>query len=509
MKILVGQLWHESHDFSPVPTRAADFAVEYGADMLTSNADAGSTLGGILRHLTRAGVELVPSLAARARPGGRVEAGVYERFRARILSAAAAAGPLDGVVFELHGAMSAEGYDSPEADLMSRLRDLLGPNAVLAVGLDLHAHVSNGLMTACDIVTACKENPHADVVEAGERAADLALLTIQGKISPATTVIKLPMLLKGGTETCDRPLADLHVMARKAVSDTPGLLDISIFNVQTPRDADDMGQAIVVIADGDTAAADAAALPIARLMWERREHFANDFADMDSALDMVMEQPEHRPFVLGDSGDRVLAGTPGDSVVLLQRLRERNMPLRCVVPVTDPETAAAALAAGPGAVIERNVGGHMTPGFSPLHLRLRVRTTDPVGDFVQKGPYQGGQRSTLGVCAVLEDDRGNLIVATTAAGMTQDPAAFTSRDIEIADYDFLVAKSGNHFKLSFAGLATPLVVTTPGLSEYVPGFFPFSRSRLWPEVPDMELGELILRHFGRRADPDRTVAFAA
>jgi microcystin degradation protein MlrC len=493
-RILVGQLWQESHEFNPVPTRAADFAVEDGAEMLSANAQAGSTLGGILRCLREMGVEAVPTLAARARPGGSVERAVYEDFRDRIVAAALAAGPLDGVVFELHGAMSAGGYESTEADLMSRLRGLLGPEVVIAVGLDLHGHVTDELMAACDIVTACKENPHSDVVEAGDRAARLALSMIAGRIRPRTTMIKLPMLCGG--ETKDGPLAELHAMARAALKDDSRLLDVSIFNVHPFRNVPDMGQAILAIADGNADAADAAAVPLAWRMWELRSRFQYNFPDVDEVLDLVLAHPEERPFVVGDLGDIVLGGAPGDGLVILRRLRERDLRLRGFFPVTDPASAAAALAAGPGALLERSVGGGVTLGFEPLPLRLRVRHTDPSGVFVQKGPYQAGQRSTLGPCAVLEDDRGNLILVTTAAGMTQDPAAFTSQGIDLAACDFVVAKSGNHFKLSFAGVAKPVVANTPGLCNYRPGFFPFTQSRLWPEEPELHLGSLRVRHFG-------------
>ena len=51
-RILVGQLWQESHDFNPVLTEASDFAVERGEQMLKTNAQAVSTLGGILRTLS-------------------------------------------------------------------------------------------------------------------------------------------------------------------------------------------------------------------------------------------------------------------------------------------------------------------------------------------------------------------------------------------------------------------------------------------------------------------------
>ncbi|ONG46388.1 hypothetical protein BKE38_25425 [Pseudoroseomonas deserti] len=504
-RILVGQLWQESHDFNPVPTLAADFAVERGAAMLAANAGAGSTLGGILRTLRAAGVEPVPTLAARARPGGKVAGAVYEGLREEILGAARQAGPLDAVVFELHGAMTAEGHDSPEADLMGHLRALLGPAVVIAVGLDLHAHVTDALLRACDIVTACKENPHSDVVEAGECAARLALDTLSGRIRPVTTMIKLPMLLPGGSETVDQPLGTLHAIARRAVAADPALLDVSIFNVHPFRDVPDMGQAVLAIADADDAAADRAALSVARPMWAWRAQFRHEFPDADAALKDVLARPAARPFVLSDRGDRVLAGAPGDGLHLLDRLRRLGLPLRGAFPVTDPQTAAAAIAGGVGAVLDRQVGGRMTPGFAPLPLRLTVLRTDPVGEFVQKGPYQAGQRSTLGPCAVLQDDRGNLLLATTAAAMTQDPAAFTSQGIDIAGLDFVVAKSGNHFKLSFAGIATPLVVDTPGMGSYRAGFFPYTKSRFWPEIQTLELGDIHLRRFGRHQPADATV----
>ncbi|WP_159998377.1 M81 family metallopeptidase [Roseomonas sp. 18066] len=505
-RILVGQLWQESHDFNPVPTLAADFAVERGPAMLSANAQAGSTLGGILRSLRAAGVEAVPTLAARARPGGKVAGPVYEGFRDEILAAAAAAGRLDAVVLELHGAMTAEGHDSPEADLMTRLRALLGPGVVIAIGLDLHGHVTDALLRACDIVTACKENPHSDVVEAGERAVALTLDTLAGRLRPVTTMVKLPMLLPGGSETVDHPLAELHAIARAAVAGDPALRDVSIFNVHPFRDVADMGQAVLAIADGDSAAADRAALAVARPMWAWRAQFTHEFPEADAALRTVLAEPAARPFVLSDRGDRVLAGAPGDGLHLLQRLRALDLPLRGAFPVTDPETAAAALAAGVGAVLDLAVGGRMTPGFAPLPLRLTVLRTDPLGEFVQKGPYQAGQRSTLGACAVLRDDRGNLVLASTAAGMTQDPAAFTSQGIDLAALDLVVAKSGNHFKLSFAGIATPLVVDTPGMGSYRAGFFPYTKSRFWPEIPALALEEIRLRRFGRGAPDDAVVA---
>src|SRR3546814_3273970 len=72
------------------------------------------------------------------------------------------------------------------------------------------------------------------------------------------------------------------------------------------------------------------------------------------------------------------------------------------------------------------------------------------------------------------------VCSSDLPGPTQDPAAFESQGIDIAAQDFLVVKSGYHFKLSFAGIATPLMVETPGIARYRPGFFSWQRARVHP-----------------------------
>jgi microcystin degradation protein MlrC len=496
-RIAVGQLWQESHDFNPARTEASDFVVERGAELIARNRGASSTLGGLLRRLEAAGVELVPTLAARARPGGRVAGEVHRGFRDEIVATLRAAGPLDAIVFELHGAMTAEGCGSAELDVLEAIRGVVGAQVPISVGFDLHGHITPAILRTLDIGTACKTNPHADTAEAGEKAAELALALLDGRIRPVTAYAKLPMLPRGGWETTDEPMATLHRMAREAIAAAAGrLLDVSIFNVHPYRDMPEMGQAIIAIADGDAALAERTVATIARAMWQWRECFMDDFASIDRALDQVAARDPALPLVLSDMGDRVLAGAPGDSTAILRRVRERGLAIRGAHPVTDPVSAARAIAAGVGATLRLELGGAITPGFAPLPIEGRVLHVSD-GDFVQKGPYQGGQRSTLGPSAVLDCD-GQTVLVTTAAGMTQDPAAFTSQGIDIAAHDFVVAKSGNHFKISFAGVAVPLVVDTPGMSTHDFGFFPYTLTKFWP-LHDLRLDGVPIEFFGRDA----------
>lgn len=477
-RILVGQIFQESHSFNPLPTAENDFVVERGPVVL-EHRRSGSTLGGIIRRLEAEGCDLIPVLAARARPGGPVEHDFYEALKKEFLQAAKSARP-DAVVLELHGAMSTTEIDDAEGDLMRSIRDVLGRDPIVGIGLDLHAHVSTQLLEAVDICTGCKENPHSDVVETGERVAHLVLKQCDGSILPVSAYVRLPMLLQGGSETSEWPLADLHGLAREALAQNERLLDVSIFNVHPFNDAPDIGQVIVGIADGDFELAGRICERIALVMWERRDDFRTDFPSLDECLDQIAAQRESRPFVLADRGDRVLAGAPGDSTVILRCLLERGQRLKAVVPITDPESVERAWLAGIGKTIDLEVGGKITPGFEPTPIRGTVLHLSH-GDFVQKGPYQAGQPSTLGRTALIQIDAVTVML-TSVAGMTQDTAAFTSLGIDISQHDLVVTKSGNHFKLSFAGVASPLVADTPGMGAYRKGFFSHRKARpIYPE----------------------------
>jgi microcystin degradation protein MlrC len=493
MRVLVGRIFHESHGFNPIPTRAADFTVLRGDSLLT--AAAGSTLGGIIKALRAAGAEPVPALAAMARPGGAVEHEAYETFKADIL-AVARREAVDAVAFELHGAMTTDRLHDVEGDLLTALRQVLGPDRVVGVGLDLHAHVTPQMLSAADIVTACKQNPHSDVVETGERTARLVLDAAAGRINPVSALVKLPMLLQGGLETADQPLAALHACGREWLKRRPELLDISICNVHSYLDVPGLGQAIIAIADASTDAAQAAATQIGAQMWSARDQFRDAYPGIDEALDLVMAQPERRPWVLADRGDRVLAGAPGDSTAILGRLIERGLPLRSAIPVTDPESAEKARNAGVGAVLSLEIGGKQTTGLRPLPLDARVIALTN-GNYVMRGPYQAGQPSSLGQTAVVTTGPHTLLL-TSLAGLTQDPAAFTSQGIDLGAQDLVVSKSGYHFKLSFEGLATPLVVDTPGLTNWRRGFFSYRHARpFFPEDP-VQLSGISVEIFCRK-----------
>ena len=80
--------------------------------------------------------------------------------------------------------------------------------------LDLHGHMTRAMLRAADILIACKENPHADVVACGERVADCLDAMLAGRLRPVMAMAKAPMFLAGAGEFASGPLAALHARAR-------------------------------------------------------------------------------------------------------------------------------------------------------------------------------------------------------------------------------------------------------------------------------------------------------
>ena len=91
---------------------------------------------------TKEGFTLIEGTAAWADPAGPINRLAYESLRDEILGQLRAALPIDGVVLALHGAMVADGYDDPEGDFLSRIREIVGQDMLICAELDPHSHLT-------------------------------------------------------------------------------------------------------------------------------------------------------------------------------------------------------------------------------------------------------------------------------------------------------------------------------------------------------------------------------
>jgi microcystin degradation protein MlrC len=245
--------------------------------------------------------------------------------------------PLDGIYLALHGSMQVEELDgAPEAHILRRVRSVVGERAKIAVSYDLHANFSEGLLA--DVVVAYRTNPHWDLAPTGYRAGARLIRALRGEITPVHAWRKLPMVLGGGT-TIDF-VAPMRQVFRfmKRLEARPGIVSASLFMVHPYTNAETLGWAVHVCADGDQRLADASADELADEAWQRRLVPMPDMYSVDAAIRAAADDPRRRlgPVTFVDVDDIVGAGAPGGNTRIVRALREEANELTAFVPVHDP-----------------------------------------------------------------------------------------------------------------------------------------------------------------------------
>src|SRR5262245_60377651 len=138
MRVFLATLGTETNTFASFPTGLDDFKRGLWAE--NGIAEVAATPWSAparhwLKRATEAGWEVVESLHTFAEPAGPTTRSAYEYMRDRILTDLKAAGEVDAVLMFLHGAMIAEGYDDCEADLVTRMRALVGKRTRIGIEL--------------------------------------------------------------------------------------------------------------------------------------------------------------------------------------------------------------------------------------------------------------------------------------------------------------------------------------------------------------------------------------
>ena len=68
----------------------------------------------------------------------------------------------------------------------------------IAVSFDLHANLSEGMVSPVDVLVAYRTNPHWDLAPTGFRAGSRLFRVLRGELHPVHAWRKLPVVLGGG-----------------------------------------------------------------------------------------------------------------------------------------------------------------------------------------------------------------------------------------------------------------------------------------------------------------------
>jgi microcystin degradation protein MlrC len=467
VRFFVGMFSHETNTFSTIPTDRAQFEardLRYGGGILEAYRGTGTCLGGMIEAAAEQAVALLPSVAAAASPAGPVAKTFYAEMKERLLADLAAAGPLDGVLLDLHGAMVPDGLEDGEGDLLAAVREVVGPRLPVAVTLDFHANVSDAMVRHASLLHGYKTYPHVDMAERG-REATLRLLDVaSGHLRPAVAFRRPPLLPPiAGQLTTRGPMRRLYDLAAEMERE-PRAVSISIFAGFPLADIHDAGLSVYVVTDDDPALAERLADQLAAEAWARRYQFIHVAVPVREAVARALAT-DGRPVILADIADNTGGGAAGDGTEILRELLRVGARRTTVACLWDPAAAAASAKAGVGALVTLDVGGKIDDCHgAPVRVTGRVRAlTD--GRFVHKGPMFRGLEGRLGTTAVL-DVNDVKIILISKRWQTLDPEMIRFVGIDPTAEKILVVKSTIHYRAAFEPLAHTIIeVDAPGLSS--------------------------------------------
>ena len=478
VRFFVAMLSHETNTFSPIRTDRAQFEahdLRYGGELLETYRSTGTCLGGMIDAAGTLDATLVPSLAATASPAGRVAKDFYAEARDRLLADLRAAGPLDGVLLDLHGAMVVEGIDDGEGDLLRAVRAAVGATPI-AVTLDFHGNITRAMVETATLLHGYKTYPHVDMRARGHEAATRLAEVAAGRIRPTVAWRQPPLLPPiAGQLTTRGPMRRLYDLA-DALEARAGVLTVSVFAGFPLADIHDAGLSVYVATDNDQALADRLADELTAAAWALRREFLHTALSPRDAAARALAL-DGGPVVLADIADNTGGGAGGDTTEILRELLRVGAKRATVACVWDPEATAACVAAGVGTTVTLAVGGKVDPTHgAPLTVTGRVRTLSD-GRFVYKGPMLQGLEARVGPTAVLDVNDVKVILISQRR-QAMDPEMIRFVGIDPLAEKILVLKSSIHYRAAFEPIARAILeVDAPGLSSSNLDRFPFANVR--------------------------------
>jgi microcystin degradation protein MlrC len=483
-RIAVGAFLHETNTFAPTKATYDDFvhgggwpAMALGANVLKIMRNINSGLAGFVEQAEAQDWEMVPTISCGASPSAHVTEEAYERIVKVMVDGIKAAGPLDAVYLDLHGAMVTEHLDDGEGEILARVRQAIGKDLPLVVSLDLHANVTPEMVEHADALIAYRTYPHVDMADTGRAAATHLATLLRSRQRFAKAFRQLPFLIPISWQcTNDQPtkgiyrkLAALQSEAVPTLSFAPGF---------PAADFAHCGPS--VFAYGRTQAdADAAADDIAALIESHENDFDGRIYTPDEGVRHAMELATRasKPIIIADTQDNPGAGGDSDTTGMLRALVRNNATKAAIGVIYDPASAKAAHAAGVGATVTLALGGKSgIPGDVPYKETFIVEKLSD-GQFIAPGPYYGGRDMDMGPSACLRIGDVRVVVSSHKAQLA-DQSMYRYVGIEPTEQSILVNKSSVHFRADFEPIADQLLIcAAPGAMPADTAALPWTRLR--------------------------------
>ncbi|MEM7383664.1 MAG: M81 family metallopeptidase [Verrucomicrobiota bacterium] len=472
-RIAVGGLASENCTFSPCPTGEEDF-VPLDAAGIRERCPFLTSIE------AQEPVAFVHGFFAKALPGGPIGNDDYLRLRRSLLDAIEGLLPLDAVYLDLHGAMLADGRQDIEADLVTRVRELVGNACLIGASMDLHGNVSPALVEQVDLFSAYRTAPHEDEEATREKVCRLLVDTLKKGHRPDRIRVAVPVLLPGEkTSTQVEPGKGVYE-ALAHYDGEEGILDVSLWVGYVWAD-EPRATASVVVTGTDPDRAAVIATEVARRYWEARTDFAFGTTDgpMVDCLEAALKESE-TPVLISDSGDNPTAGGAGNRnealrVVATRGILRDGKKTALIAGLWDPTSVEACFRGGEKGPVSLRIGnGIEKPAADPVRLEgevVRLIDEDPVGG--RMAVFQSG-----GITAILTERRKPFHTLDEFRRLGIDPA---EPDLIVVKMGYLVPELYELARASYLAL-------TPGAVDQNITRLPFVHQQrpMFPFDPEME-----------------------
>ncbi|MCP4048277.1 MAG: M81 family metallopeptidase [Gammaproteobacteria bacterium] len=456
MRVFTAAMMHETNRFSPIPTDLDSFR-EYhyipGGKVSEEEIRDDPLYGNFVSVIAANNNEVVVGPAYGAQPSGLTAQKDYETVRDSILDYLVEnIDKIDCVALFLHGAQMAHGYDDCEGDLLSHVREIVGPGVPVAALLDLHCNLSDTMVDQSTFLMACKEYPHTDYPERTQELIKVLQDCVDGKVTPVTAKFRVPM-----TGAFHTPTEPLRGFVDKTMSlERDDVLSISMMHGFAWADTPDTTANMIVTTNNNPEKAEALARSLGCEFFEVGKQVAGDSAvDVRKALRQA-EAVDAGMVVIADTADNAGGGAPSDSTFILKELLEQGVSNVALGMIWDPVAVSLASKAEVGSFMNLRIGGKVSPeSGNPIDIYGRIIAIDKgeaPSPLLPKDPRVAIRVN--GIDIVLNSLREQVI----------ETKVFTSIGIDISKKDIVVVKSSQHFYDQFAPLAARVIYCdTPGV----------------------------------------------
>ena len=493
MRIVIAQMKHETNTYSPVPTPLGRFALGGGEPVGGDEAyrafkGTGTAIGAFIDLAEAAGAEIVIPVAANAWPSGPVEDAAYEHIAGRICAAVAQG--CDAVLLDLHGAMVTQSHEDGEGELLRRLR-AIDATVPIGVALDMHTNFYPAMAAHATVIAGYQTYPHVDMDGTGLRAGRAILALLAGKARPAMAWgnrAMLPHVMRQGSD--DSPNRELQARCREM--EAQGALCASVFVGFPNADIANAGLSAVVVTDGDPALARQWCDELLDMAWCERAGFVYKIEPLEASMARARELAGQKltgPVILLDHADNCASGGTMDTMTVLGAILDAGLEDVAAFAIFDPAAVRQMIAAGVGAEVTLELGGKLD--MPSIGLKGRPRTVSGrvrrIGDgrYRNYGPMARGEANDMGLCAVLDTGRVEIVVISNHVE-PHDLAAFHAVGIEPARKRFVMLKSRVHWRAGLRDLAGAVVEcagTGVCTSDYALLDFKYVRRPIYPLDP--------------------------